>query len=281
MEKCGGEIGAFAGSGADTVPIVQCERVQALFAGAIKQKSRKRITLPAVLITQRSAAVWSVVAIVAIHVVACREALLVDGLGYLDLAQWRTAEVSAVAVGAGSPVAIRLAFVRRHPLIACRMHAVRSAGYRARYCRVAYRAFGHRTGMSLQVQAQGVVLGVGARILGMRRAVASLALQVAVTLAEAEQAGTAYRRVGIGGKRRVSPDFRQAAGVNPDQFAHAIVVAGLAIRLVEPAGACSIADLCHRAVAALAGHQIAVSIQRIGHGAAQTLGNRAGVARVT
>ena len=134
------------------------------------------------------------------------------------------------------------------------MHAVRPAGYRGRYGRVACRTFGHRACMSLQVQAQGVVLRVGAWILGMRRAVASLALQIAVTLAEAEQTGTAYRRVGIGGKRRVGPDFRQAAGVNSNQFALAIVVAGLAIRLVEPAGARRVADLCHRAVAALAGH---------------------------
>ena len=192
--------------------------------------------------------------IVAVHVVACGEGLLVDGLGHFDLAEWRTAEIGTVAVGAGSLVALRLTLVRRHPRISGCMHAVRTAGYRGRHGRVACRAFGHRTVMSLQVHAQSVVLGMGAWILGMRCAVASFALQVAVALAEAEQTGTGHRRVGIGGKRRVGPDFWQAAGINPDQLACTIVVAGLAIRLIEPTGACSIADLCHCAVAALTGH---------------------------
>ena len=109
--KYGVGVGAFTGRSINVLPYVHRERAQALITGAIKQKAGSALRFR-LLTTRRLTAVWPVVTIVAVHVVACGEAFLVDGLGYLDLAQWRTAEVSSVAVGTGSLVALRLTLVR-------------------------------------------------------------------------------------------------------------------------------------------------------------------------
>ena len=126
-------------------------------------------------------------AVVAADFVSGREVFLVDCLRYLDLTGCRAAIIGPVARGATGLAGL---FMRFHPGVARRMHAVRATADCGWHCRVTSGALGHRPGMALQADTQRVVLRMGAWVLSVRRAVAGFALQAAVPLAEAIQAET-------------------------------------------------------------------------------------------
>ena len=161
------------------------------------------------------------------------------------------------------------------------MHAVRTTADCVGHRLMAGRALADRAGMTLHIHAQHVVIGVRAGVLSVCGAVAGFALQSAMSLAEAVQIQAGRRGVGIGGKTLVTPHVGGTGSIQTTQLAFAVMVAGLAGRLVQPPGASAAADSGHAAVTALTIHfRLAAGVKRIAHGPTQALRDRAGVAQV-
>ena len=132
-------------------------------------------------------------------------------------------------------------------------------------------------------------LAMRSRELGVRRAVAGLALEAAVAGREAVERQARRRRVGVGREGRVDGRAHVAARRRTPTCSGSAPLLWIAVpvwqlwqrRLVEPAGARRRADVAHRAVAALALHrQRAVGGDRRAHRAAQAARLRAGMAAV-
>ena len=170
------------------------------------------------------------------------------------------------------------------------MHAVRTAIDRVRAASHGSSAFGERAGVSLQGDALEVVVAVGGRELGVRRAVAGLALQPAVAGREAVErearrpgcralvakVGSAASRDGVRGRRTRWRSGSVRCSARPCRC-------GSSGRSARPASRCASGapTSAHAAVAALALHgERAVGGDGRAHGAAQAARRRAGMAAV-
>lgn len=134
--------------------------------------------------------------------------------------------------------------------------------------------------MPLQLLADDIVIGMNGGELGVRRTVACGALQTTMPLRETIKRFARHRSVRIGGKGLVDrythcTSTREDTGVTnlPTILCRRTCVAGLAIRLIEPARARDSTDLSHAAVATLAlhGHRPRRRIHCAAHDTTQTL----------
>ena len=88
--------------------------------------------------------------------------------------------------------------------------------------------------MALHFLGHHVVVGMRRRVLGVSGTVTGFALQIAVAFTESVEAEAGRRGIGIGRKTRISPNLQYAGCINCSLVTLAIVVAGLAIRLIQP-----------------------------------------------
>lgn len=199
--------------------------------------------------------------------------------GHFHLTQYRAAIICAMTGGASRFVRVLMC---TDPGAACCVHAMRSAASRCRHGLMAGAAFADGAGMPLRVHAQNIVIHMRTGILGMRRAVASLALQIAVPLAEAIQIESGRRNIGSRCKTQISWHFQITRRIQRSRITYPVVMTGLASRFLQPAGTSRIAYRTHLAVTALATHQhIAARIHRLAHRAAQALGHRTRMTQIT
>lgn len=182
------------------------------------------------------------------------------------------------------------------PIAAHRVHAVRAGvgpgiGNRPG---VTDGAFNEHADMALVLNAGNVVVGKRAGKFGVGRAVAAGASHTAVAGREPEQRYVRRRHIRRRGKGVCAGDIdaglaEHAVGERRRVSDLAAVdgggagVAGLTVRLLEPAGPVRGAHCAHIAVAALAlhRHRAVHGIDGLAHRAAQTAGDRAGMTRVT
>ena len=151
---------------------------------------------------------------------------------------------------------------------------MRAAADRCRHRGMAGGTFGDGSGVALQADAECIVLRMRAGVFSVGRTVAGFALQSAMAFAEPIETEAGCRRIGAGREARIRPHFGFAIGGDADRFTQTVVVAGLTIRLFQPAGTRGVAHVRHVAVTVLAG------LRRCTHCATQALGFRARVTHV-
>lgn len=102
---------------------------------------------------------------------------------------------------------------------------MRAAGKRGWHSLVTAAALGNSAGMSLYIDAQHIIINMGAWVFGMSRTMAGFALQLAMPGAEAIQTESGCRCIGIGRETRIARAYRICRGIQRARQASSIVVA--------------------------------------------------------